>query len=199
MGAGDKRGRGWHGTITLMRGVLHHVRERPGSASDGPQRSGTWCVVRRGTWVAIAAVALVVASPFVLTAPLPSGNLREVTDRLAPEGYETVSDVSIEPRRLVCLGDNACPSAHVLWTFRTPSPPMSCRPGSTTRATRQRWTETAQQAIAQRPEPLPDGTSRFLRRRRGRLQTQCTCRSHSRSDSVPKRSTQQLGGSLVDS
>ena len=65
--------------------------------------------MRRGTWVAIAAVALVVASPFVLTAPLPSGNIREVAGRFEPVGYESVSDATFEPRRLVCLGDKPLP------------------------------------------------------------------------------------------
>jgi|GEM_PF-4612913 len=76
--------------------------------------------MRRGTWGAIAAVALVIAAPVILMAPLPSGSLRDVADRFAPEGYETVSDVSVEPRRILCLGDNACPSIHVLWTFASP-------------------------------------------------------------------------------
>ena len=76
--------------------------------------------MKRGTWVAIAAVVLVIASPFVLTAPLPSGSIGEVRDRFELQGYETVSEGRVEPRRLVCLGDNACPSVHVLWTFASP-------------------------------------------------------------------------------
>lgn len=74
----------------------------------------------RGTWVAIGVVALVIASPFLLTAPLPSGNLSAFRDRLEPQGYETVSDSRVEPRRLVCLGDNACPSASRHWIFDAP-------------------------------------------------------------------------------
>lgn len=76
--------------------------------------------MRRGAWVAIVVVALVIASPFVLTAPLPSGSIRDVADRFEPQGAGKVGSDSFEPRRLVCLGDNPCPSVARAWTSDTP-------------------------------------------------------------------------------
>lgn len=76
--------------------------------------------MRRGTWVLIAGAALVLSSPFLLTAPLPSGGIGEARDRFEPQGYESVRDGHSEPRRLFCLGDNACPSVSRHWVFDAP-------------------------------------------------------------------------------
>ena len=80
---------------------------------------GVGVVMRRGTWVAIAAVALVVASPFVLTAPLPSGNLVEVRDRFEPQGYARSPRVALS-RAGWCASATAParPSRH--WIFDAP-------------------------------------------------------------------------------
>ena len=95
-------------------------REPRRRAPCGFSRIAVGTVMRRGAWVGLGVALLVLASPFLLTAPLPTGNLVEVRDRFEPQGYETVTDGRVEPRRIFCLGDNACPSAHVLWTFATP-------------------------------------------------------------------------------
>jgi hypothetical protein len=80
----------------------------------------------------------VIASPFLLTAPLPSGNIGEIRDRFEPQGYATVSDATAEPRRLVCLGDNACPSVSRHWVFDAPF----------TTAELQQWIDDAGYALA---------------------------------------------------
>lgn len=76
--------------------------------------------MRRLAWVVVAVAAVLVVAPVVLTAPMPSGTIRDVAGRFAPEGYETVGADSFEPRRLICLGDNPCPSVSRLWEFERP-------------------------------------------------------------------------------
>lgn len=72
--------------------------------------------MRRRGWVVLAAVLVApVALPVLATLPLPSGTLGDVADRFEPGDGATFRSESSEPRRLWCLGDNACPSAHTSW------------------------------------------------------------------------------------
>lgn len=69
--------------------------------------------------VALILVALVVLGVVALTIPLPPGNVVTVADRFQPTGaFETRT--TIEPRRLLCVGDNACPSVHRSFKFSEP-------------------------------------------------------------------------------
>jgi hypothetical protein len=72
--------------------------------------------VRRRGWIALVAViVVVVGAPIVATAPLPSGSLVAVAERFTPDdGATLVADAS-EPRRLLCLGGQACPSVSRVW------------------------------------------------------------------------------------
>ncbi len=77
--------------------------------------------VRR--WIALGVVlgvAVLVAGAILLLAPWPSGTLREVGDRFTPVGGSSDGPGTYEPRRLLCLGDNACPSVHRSWTVPSP-------------------------------------------------------------------------------
>ena len=77
--------------------------------------------MRRRTWVLVSAgVAPLVALPVVATAPLPPGSIRDVAARFDTPGGTEVGGMSIEPRRLLCLGDNPCPSAARSWELPGP-------------------------------------------------------------------------------
>ncbi len=65
----------------------------------------------------IAGVLVVIGLPVVATAPLPSGSLRDVADRFAPSGLASPVTDTYEPRRLLCLGDNPCPSVARSWVL----------------------------------------------------------------------------------
>ncbi|MET0433227.1 MAG: hypothetical protein ABW025_03590 [Cellulomonas sp.] len=72
--------------------------------------------MRRRGWVVLTTVlVLPLAAPFVATAPLPSGSIGVVAARFDPGGRAGPSSDSSEPRRLFCLGDDACPSVHRSW------------------------------------------------------------------------------------
>lgn len=73
--------------------------------------------VRR--WAALG-VAVLLAGVIALVTPWPSGTLREVADRFSPIGATSDGSGTYEPRRLLCLGDNACPSVHRSWTAPSP-------------------------------------------------------------------------------
>lgn len=71
-------------------------------------------VQRRGWIVLVAVIVVVVAAPIVATAPLPSGTLVAVADRFTPDDATRVTEAT-EPRRLLCLGGEACPSVSRVW------------------------------------------------------------------------------------
>lgn len=77
--------------------------------------------MRRRTWALVSAgVVALVALPIVATAPLPSGSIRGVAARFDPPGGTEIGGMSVEPRRLLCLGDNPCPSAARSWELPGP-------------------------------------------------------------------------------
>jgi hypothetical protein len=69
-------------------------------------------------------LATVLVAPFALpvlaTLPLPSGTLGDVADRFDPGDGATFRSASSEPRRLWCLGGDACPSTSRSWDLGGP-------------------------------------------------------------------------------
>jgi hypothetical protein len=68
----------------------------------------------RRRWYVVMGAAVLVLGAVALTIPLPSGSIRAVAEDFSPQG-STLTAESFEPRRIVCLGDNACPSVSRVW------------------------------------------------------------------------------------
>src|SRR3954451_6506023 len=68
----------------------------------------------RRRWYVVVGAAVPVLCVALLTIPLPSGSIRAVADHFSPH-RSTMTAESFERRRVVCLGDDACPSVSRVW------------------------------------------------------------------------------------
>lgn len=70
----------------------------------------------RGKRVVVGAALALLILVLVVTVPFPAGSVVSVADRFNPDSPIT-SNTTVEPRRVLCLGGNPCPSVSRSWKF----------------------------------------------------------------------------------